>query len=123
MSIAPATKIGYEGGLAYDKEIVNKMPRAAVADGNGPTTKFEIPKNALLADTVEIGGKEKTNSASKKNFLSTALLLVGGAIIGYCCKGPISKGIETIKNSVGGFFSNGKPAELLDKAKNLIFSK
>ena len=123
MSFAPTTKVGYEGGLAHDREILDRMRRAGAADGNGFTPKIEIPKGALLADTVEISDEKKSSGARGKKMLSTALLLAGGAIIGYCCRGPISKGIEAIKNSVGGFFSNGKPAELLDSAKKLIFSK
>ena len=130
MSFAPTTKVGYEGGLAHDMKILDKIRTAGASDGNGLTAKIEIPKDALLADTVEIGGEEKTNGAGKKKLLSTAVLLAGGALVGYLCKGQISKGIETIKNSVGQFFSNGKPAELLasgkgllEKVKGFIFAK
>lgn len=131
MSFAPTTKVGYEGGLAHDRKILEQISTAGAADGNGFTPKIEIPKDALLADTVEIGGAEKTsNGAGKKKLLSTGVLLAGGALIGYLCKGQISKCIETVKNTVGQFFANGKPAELLasgkgllEKAKGFIFAK
>ena len=131
MSFAPTTRVGYEGGLAHDRQILDKMRTAGAADGGGFTAKAGIPKGALLADTVEIGGEEKkTNGAGGKKILSTAVLLAGGALVGYLCRGQISKGIDVIKNTVGQFFSAGKPAELLasgkgllEKVKGFIFAK
>ncbi len=130
MSFAPTTKVGYEGGLAHDRQILDKITKAGAADGGGFTAKTSIPDEALKADTVEIGETEKKSSVSKKQMLSTAVLVAGGALIGYLCRGSISKGIDMLKNTVGQFFSNGKPAEmlaagkgLLDKAKDMIFSK
>ncbi|MBR1680904.1 hypothetical protein IJ707_03835 [bacterium] len=130
MSFAPTTKVGYEGGLAHDRQILDKVMKAGAADGGGFTAKVDIPEGAMKADTVEIGGEEKKSGVNKKQMVSTAVLLAGGALIGYLCKGPISKGVDTLKNAVGQFFSKGKPAELLEsgkglleKAKGMIFAK
>ena len=130
MSFAPTTRVGYEGGLAHDREVMTRMREASgAADGGGLTPRMEIPKDALLADSVELGGKQK-NGASKKGMLTTTVLLAGGALIGYLCRGPISSGINAVKDAASKFFASGKPAELLasgkgllEKAKGAIFAK
>ena len=35
MTFAPTTKVGYEGGLAHDRAILQEMQRKYAADGGG----------------------------------------------------------------------------------------
>lgn len=131
MSFAPTTKVGYEGGLAHDRQILDKITKSGAEDGGGFTAKVQIPDGAIKSDTVEIGGVDKTKSgASGKKMLSTGILLAGGALIGYLCSGSIKKGIDFVKDKAGQFMAQGKPAELLaagkgllEKVKNAIFAK
>ena len=116
MTFAPTTKVGYEGGLAHDRAILQEMQRKYAADGGGFVAKPSIP-NVMDGDVVVINGKEKKK---ENKLVSTTVLLAGGALVGYLCRGQISKGVDALKNTVGKFFSNGKPAELLEKGKGLL---
>ena len=91
-------------------------------DGDGFVTKPKMP-TGLAADVfLPSSGDEKTQKPNKK-LLSTAVLLAGGAVIGYCLKGPIGNCCKGLYDKFTKFFSEGKPAEYLQKAKDLIFSK
>lgn len=130
MSFAPTTKVGYEGGLAHDRLVMETIRKTSgAADGGGYTPKTEAPKVVQEVDTVVIGGEAKDKGVSKKKMISTAVLLAGGAIVGFLCKDPIMKGVAAVKDKAAKFFAEGKPAELLaqgqdllEKAKSLIFA-
>ncbi len=98
-------------------------PNIMVADGDGFTTKPRIPQG-LAADIFVCEGKECDDKTSnRKKLVSTAVLLAGGAVIGYCLKGPIGNCVKGLSDKFTKFFSEGKPAEYLQKAKDLVMSK
>ena len=97
-------------------------PNIMVADGDGLTTKPRIPQG-LAADTFVCEGKDCDKKDGRKKLVSTAVLLAGGAVIGYALKEPIGKCCKGISDKFTKFFSEGKPAEYLQKAKDLIFCK
>ncbi len=120
MTFAPTTKVGYEGGLAHDREILQRMKRYGACDGDGLTARPTIPQAGLPNDVLDISNKSQ---GKNKKILSTGVLLLGGAVIGYCLKGPIGNCIKGITDKCGKFFSEGKPAEILGKVKNAVFCK
>lgn len=107
-----------------------KIPWNA-CDGGGLTARPTMPKGAMsfcgTGDTAPV----PTGGISKKTgIIAAAVLLIGGALLGYGHRDQISKGLNAMKGSVDKFFSNGKPAEwfeagkgLLAKAKDMIFAK
>ena len=97
-------------------------PNIMVADGDGFVTKPQMPKG-LAADMFCCEGKECDKKDNRKKLISTAVLLAGGAVIGYALKEPIGKCCKGVSEKFTKFFSEGKPAEYLQKAKDLVFSK
>ncbi len=107
------------GATSYNSVIPNEVcQKYGVECGTSQVKQQIIPKTSTQ-DVVEIKSKDK----KKNKFAQTAVLLLGGAVIGYCCRKPIGKVINTITDKCSNFFSKGKPAEILEKGKNLIFSK
>lgn len=107
------------GATGYSSVIPSEVCQKYGVDGGCTSVKPQYIPQTTAQDVVEIKGKDK----KKSKIAQTAVLLVGGAVIGYCCRKPIGKVINAITDKCGKFFSNGKPAEFLQKAKNLIFSK
>ena len=111
MSIASAA--------GYTSVIPNEVCQKYGVDCGKSQAKPQITSQKPTQDVVEIKGKEK----KKNKFAQTAVLLLGGAVIGYCCRKPIGNVINTITEKCGKFFSQVKPEECLQKAKSLIFRK
>ena len=63
---------------------------------------------------------ETASKPNKKGVMTTTLLLIGGAILGYGHRKYISQGLDKLKTVVSEFFSKGKPAELLSKGKDIL---
>lgn len=60
-------------------------------------------------DTLELSNKTPEEKSSKnKKMLSAAILLIGGALLGYGHKDYISKGLDKVKSTFGKFFAKGK---------------
>ncbi len=111
--------------------VARPKPPKYACDGGGLTATAGIPKGAMTftGDVVETSG-EKTGKVGTKGILTTAVLLIGGALLGYGHREHISKGLGSMKDAVNKFFATGKPAEylesakgLLAKAKDLVFAK
>lgn len=113
MSVASAT--------GYNSVIPSEVCQKYGVEGGCSQAKQQSVPQTSANDIVEISGKEKKKK--KKNFAQTAVLLVGGAVIGYCLRKPIGKVINTVTDKCSKFFSQGKPAEFMHKAKSFIFSK
>lgn len=108
-------------------------------DGGGLTAKPTMPKGAMsfggntgdIRDVVGTGASAQTGGISKKTgIIGAAVLLIGGALLGYGHRNQISKGLDSMKGSIDKFFSKGEPAkwlekgsEFLAKAKDMIFAK
>lgn len=123
MTLVSTQKVGYEGGLARDRERLAKLTRLGACDGDGFVTKPKMP-TGLAADVFVCDGKEcDEKTSNRKKLVSTAVLLAGGAVIGYCLKGPIGNCVKGLSDKFTKFFSEGKPAEYLQKAKDLVMSK
>ncbi|MBR2526788.1 hypothetical protein IKE67_10015 [bacterium] len=108
------------GATSYNSVIPSEICQKYGVEGGCTQVKQQSIPETSTNDIVEISGKEKKK---KKNFAQTAVLLVGGAVIGYCLRKPIGKVIGTITDKCSKFFSQGKPAEFMHKAKSFIFSK
>lgn len=99
-------------------------PPMGACDGGGLTPRMGMPDGAM---SVANGA---TGKVGKTGIIATAVLLIGGALLGYGHRDQISKGLNSMKGSVEKFFSKGAPAEwlgkgkeLLAKAKDMIFAK
>lgn len=108
-------------------------------DGGGLTARPSMPTGAMsfggntgdVRDIVGTGASAQTTGISKKTgIIAAAVLLIGGALLGYGHKDQISKGLNALKDSATKFFSKGEPAKWLDKgkevlakAKDMIFAK
>ncbi len=117
------------------------LPRVSIGtcDGGGLTARPAMPRGAMsfmgntgdVKDDAGTGASAQTGAISKKTgIISAAVLLIGGALLGYGHKDQISKGLNTMKSSVEKFFSKGEPAKWLEagknflaKAKDMIFAK
>ena len=69
-------------------------------------------------------------SSTKAKFIATAILLVGGALLGYGHRNQIEKGVNAVKGKVAEWTATptgekiiNKGKDLLAKAKDLIFVK
>ena len=69
-------------------------------------------------------------SSMKSKFIATAILLVGGALLGYGHRHQIEKGVNAVKGKVAEWAASptgekivNKGKDLLAKAKDLIFVK
>lgn len=122
MSIVSNQKVGYEGGLAHDRERLAKITRYGACDGDGFVSKPKMP-TGLVADEFVSGEQDNSKKAKSNKIVSTAVLLAGGVLIGYLLKEPIGKCCNSVSEKFTKFFSEGKPAECVQKAKDLIFSK
>lgn len=118
----PSASIGY-----CDRNgITPRMnPPKGACDGGGFTARPTIPTGAMTATE-----STQTGKVGAKGILATAVLLIGGALLGYGHREQISKGLGSMKDAVTKFFSKGKPAEYLatatewlGKAKDAIFAK
>ncbi|MBR1907697.1 hypothetical protein IJ818_02035 [bacterium] len=122
--------------------LVAKAPEITVEDtakGVGKAVKavkdFFVKKpaknDASQVSTPSI--QEETNSeksSTKARFISTAILLVGGALLGYGHRKHIEKGVNAVKGKIAEWASTGtgekivsKGKDLLAKAKDAIFVK
>lgn len=122
MSIVSTQKVGYEVGLARDREKLAELTRRYACDGGGFVAKGPTPQG-LATDIFMKQDGDKPEKTGLKKVISTAVLLAGGAVIGYTLKEPIGKCCKGISDKFTKFFAEGKPAEYLQKAKDLIFSK
>ncbi len=115
--------------------VARPKPPKYACDGGGIVAKPPIPKGAMTftGDARDVIGTSKSTETGKigtKGILTTAVLLIGGALLGYGHREQISKGLNSMSETVSKFFATGKPAEylesakgLLTKAKDLIFAK
>lgn len=101
-------------------------------DGGGLTARPTMPKGAMsFCGTGDAQAQTQTGGISKKTgIIGAAVLLIGGALLGYGHKDQISKGLDAMKGSIDKFFSKGEPAKWLEagkdflaKAKDMIFAK
>lgn len=106
-----------------------KVPYGA-CDGGGLTARPTMPNGAMSVATDTYNGAPATGKVGKTGIIATAVLLVGGAILGYGHRDQITKGLDKMKGSITEFFSKGEPAkwlekgkDLLAKAKDMIFAK
>ena len=96
-----------------------KPPGMVVMDGDGYTAKTPIPKGAkteLPADSLELSNKPA--KASSKRILTSAILLIGGAMLGYGHKNQISKVLGAAKDKITQFASQGKVGEFVNRGKD-----
>ena len=110
--------------------VVHTKPPKGACDGDGLVSKFELPKDVYMPRGIidkvgTIGTSPETIEASKKSSkaktaVGAAVLLIGGAILGYGHRDVISKGLNNVKESVTKFFATGKAAELLEKGKTML---
>ncbi len=122
-SFAPTTLPNPPMGACDGGGIVARpKPPKYACDGDGLTAKVDIPKMAktLVADKFDGSNTEEKKSSNTKTVIGATVLLVGGALLGYGHKDVISKGINNFKGTVDKFFSSGKPAEYLQKGKEMI---
>lgn len=79
--------------------------------------RFERPakNNPNIAETPS---EEKKSNKGK--ILTAAVLLIGGALLGYGHRKYIEKGVDAVKGKVGEWASTGKAAELIEKGKGLL---
>ena len=131
MSFAP-TSLPKPPAIACDGGgfVVHTKPPKGACDGDGLVSKVELPKDVYaprgIIDKVgTIGTSSETIEASKKSSktktaIGAAVLLIGGAILGYGHRDVISKGLNSVKESVTKFFATGKAAELLEQGKNAL---
>jgi len=99
------------------------LPRVSIGtcDGGGLTARPKMPKGAVSFCGTGDASPTKTGGISKKTgIIGAAVLLIGGALLGYGHRDQISKGLDAMKGSIDKFFSKGKPAEWLDAGKNLL---
>ena len=90
-------------------------------DGGGLTARPTMPKGAMSFCGTGDTAPAQTGGISKKTgIIGAAVLLIGGALLGYGHRDQISKGLDSMKGSIDKFFSKGKPAEWLDAGKNLL---
>ena len=89
-------------------------------------------KNDASQVTTASGHEEQASkkSSAKSKFIATAILLVGGALLGYGHRHHIEKGVNAVKGKVAEWAASptgekivNKGKELLAKAKDLIFVK
>lgn len=115
----PRTNIGAcDGGGLTAKP---KLPIKG-CDEDGLTAKPKLPPT-LQCDTLCKGDNcdaTKKTSNKTRNIVGAAVLLIGGAILGYGHRNIISKGINNVKTSVSKFFADGKAAEFLQKGKDVV---
>ena len=102
-------------------------PPMGACDGGGFTPRMGMPDGAM---SITSGTNGAVGKVGKTGIIATAVLLIGGALLGYGHREQISKGLDSMKGSVEKFFSKGAPAEWLDKgkemlakAKDMIFAK
>ena len=74
--------------------------------------------------------KAPEKSSKKARFIATAVLLIGGALLGYGHRHQIDKGVDKVKSKIAEWTASGtgkkivdKGKELVAKAKDLIFAK
>jgi len=90
-------------------------------DGGGLTARPTMPKGAMsFCGTGDTAPAQTSGISKKAGIIGAAVLLIGGALLGYGHKDQISKGLDAMKGSIDKFFSKGKPAEWLDAGKNLL---
>lgn len=99
-----------DGGIAPNPI----KPPFMSCDGDGFTPSIGIPDGACTMSN------KKSPFSGKQGVLTTSVLLIGGALIGYGLRNQISTGLKAVKDGVTKLFSNGKAKELLDKGKNLL---
>lgn len=131
----PSVSIGYCDKNGLTPKI---NPPKGACDGGGLTARPTMPRGAMsfsdntgdVRDVVGTGASAQTGISKKTGVIATAVLLIGGAILGYGHRDQISKGLDKMKGSVTEFFSKGEPAkwlekgnEFLAKAKDMIFAK
>lgn len=99
-------------------------------DGGGLTARPTMPKGAMSFCGTEDAPAQTGGISKKTGIIGAAVLLIGGALLGYGHKDQISKGLDAMKGSIDKFFSKGEPAKWLDagknflaKAKDMIFAK
>lgn len=110
-------------------------------DGDGWTPKVSIPRPGTLLGTSGILRPKKPakndpaatytpsaqaeaeatqNSNKKGKALTVAILLIGGALLGYGHRKYIEKGVNSVKTKVAEWASTGKAAEWVQKGKDLL---
>jgi len=89
-------------------------------------------KNDASKVTTQTMQEEQTSakSSTRARFISTAILLIGGAILGYGHRHHIEKGVNAVKDKFAQWTSSGvgekivsTGKDLLAKAKDAIFAK
>ena len=96
--------------------ICPRPPRIEPGD-IGRTILDKVGTIGTSQDTLELSNAPKSKS---KKVLGAAILLIGGAMLGYGHKDYIAKGINKVKTGLTNFFATGKPAELLQKGKEVV---
>ena len=85
----------------------------------------------ITTPSMQAEDEQKAEKSNKKaRFLTTAILLVGGAILGYGHRKHIEKGVNAVKGKIAEWTASGtgekivnKGKEVVAKAKDLIFAK
>ena len=88
-------------------------------------------KNDASQVTAPSAEQEQSSKSNiKSRFITTAILLVGGALLGYGHRKHIEKGVNAVKGKVAEWMASptgekivNKGKDILAKAKDLIFAK
>lgn len=108
--------------------LVNISPNRSIIDSRPKDLSTGIANSsrqskpiAINKDTVSFGQAEQTDLKAEKtkkrsNALSVAILLIGGAALGYGHKNQISAGIKKVST----WLNSGKTGEWIQKGKALF---
>ena len=131
----PSTSCDGDGFVAQAPQIT--VEDTAKGFGKVVKTVKNIFKKPAKNDASQVATpsmqaeEQKTEKSNKKaRFITTAVLLIGGVLLGYGHRKYIEKGVDTVKGKIADWASKGtgekivnKGKEIVAKAKDLIFAK
>lgn len=74
----------------------------------------------VTTPSFEADEQQTEKSNKKSRFIAAAILLVGGALLGYGHRKYIDKGVDAVKGKIAEWTANGTGKKIVDKGKELL---